>query len=330
MNKWLKGLSVISFAAIAQLSTTSVFAEGSENQAYKPDWYVHMNAKALQASSLGNKFSNEKDTGMALMNALLGKELVEQINYITLQGKMNDDNNKVLLINGDFAEAPHFLSNKWKEFGFTKTTKFEKNTIYSGNLKKLLLSIKANKDKFKGITIEESEQAIEGIETSGDLDKILYSAFKDASTVVISDNIENVKYWLNNKQKWEPANHSNVFEVVVDIEKSLLHGGVNLDEASENYQFESISAKQLSQVSATYSESNGYADLQIGLETANSETADKIKSIVYGLIALKTLSTNDQTVTSLLSGFQLEQDAGNLVAKLSGPIESFQALFENM
>ena len=326
MNRWFKGFLAISLVASAQLHTVSTLADEQAVQPQQADWYLHMNVKALQASSLAAKFSDEKQDGMVALNTILGEEFVEKINYITVQGGMNDDKNKTLLINGDFSENQKLLNDKWKELGFTNETSFEENIIYSGSVRQLVL---ANKDKFKDIHIEESEEAIKEIESSEKLNRVIYSAFKTSNTIVISDNIDSVKYWLNEENVWEPSKQSNVFEVVVDIEKSLLHGGVNLDEASENYQFESISAKQLSQVSATYNESGGYADLQIGLETADSDTASRIKSVVYGLIALKTLSTNNQAVITLLSGFQLEQDAGNLVAKLSGPIESFQALFED-
>lgn len=329
MNKWFKGFLTVSLAATAQFQSIDAYASEQAAQKEQSDWYLHMDVKAFQNSSLADKFASEKADGLLFINTVLGEKLVEQINFITVQGNVNDDKNKVLLVQGDFSEDTSLLLNKWKELGFTNKTKFKENTIYSGDLKQLVLAIKETKDKLKQVSDEEKEAAMIIIESKEELDKVVYSAFKDEDTIVMSDNLASVKKWLDENKSWNPSKQSNVFEVVVDIEKSLLHGGVNLDEASQNYQFESISAKQLSQVSATYNESNGYAEIQVGLETADSNTADRIKSVVYGLIALKTLSTQNTAVTNLLSTIQIEQDAGNLVARLNGPIESFQALFEN-
>lgn len=330
MNKWFKRVLTLSLVTTAQFQSSFIDANEQAEAIEKPNFYVHMDIKALSASHLGDILFQQKSDGFALLNEVLGEDFVEQINYLSVQGNLQNDKSKLVLIEGDFSKNQDLITDKWQALGLTHKTQFNHNTIYSGQLKRIILKIKEAQDKLEQQNGEENIDFDIHIESSQENEHILYSTFKTSNVIIISDNLASIKLWLSDEKQWQPSKQSNAFEVVVDIKKSLLHGAVNLDEMSDEFQFESISAQQLTQVSATYNENNGDIELQLGLETTDDETANQIKSVVYGLIALKMLSNNDPLVNSLLSTVQLEQDAGNLLLNLSGSIESFQALLKQI
>ena len=199
---------------------------------------------------------------------------------------------------------------------------FEGKSIYFGEIKKVKVDIEHG--EHKGMSRE-----IDIDEVSSDLSKeerTVYAAFKSQDTFIMSQSVDQVKYWLNNENEWQPASQDSLFEVVVDIEESMMHGGVNLEEAAEYVNFESISAQKLKQFSVTYSESASDVEVQVGLKAADTSTANKVLSVAQGLLALSILSEQNPVVISLLSSVQIEQDAEDLLLILSGPVDSFEAL----
>jgi hypothetical protein len=329
-KKWTKSLLIASLAVTAQLNLSAHAAEPTLDSTAKPDWYLHMDINAIKASQLSNSLDAERKQGIKFLNALLGESLTNQANYLTLQSEL-DGKQRQVVIEGDFADG-QLLNSRLKQLGFEQTINFKDNIILTGNLSQLITELKRiQKQQQEGLT-EEEKKLNPFIVARGDnkdaADKELFFSLKENKALVISDDLNQVKAWLNANKTWQPKKHSNVFEVVVDIEKSLMHGGVNIDQASDVFEFESISAQQLSQISATYNEYNGIAEIQLGLETSDDQTAAKVKSVAHGLIALKMLSNSNAVVANLLASAQIEQDANNVIFKLSGTIESFRTLIE--
>jgi len=328
MNKWFKGDLVASLVVSSQFQT-DVFASEASLQAAQPDWYFQLDVNALKNSSLAAKVAAEKADAFGLLTAVVGEKLINDVNYVMVQGSAEENEDKMVLLKGDFLRHQSVLIDKWKELGLTNKTSFNGQTIYHGPLKDLVLKIKETHDKMP-VNIDDEQVEIE-ISKAGDFDDIdntVYTALRADNSIIMSDKLANVKYWLSDDTEWKPSEQGGVFEVVVDIEKSLVHGGVNIDEASENFQFESISAKQLSQVSVTYSEDASDAEVQIGLRAEDMETASKIKSVAHGLIALMTLSNSDREINSILASIQFEQDGENLLFKVTGPIETLKTLLD--
>ncbi|MCW8876694.1 MAG: hypothetical protein OQJ89_12915 [Kangiellaceae bacterium] len=321
----LRNLGALVFAA--GLSFQSVAFAGTSNDSAmvsQSDWYLHVDVGALKLSSLRHKFGEEPGEGVSVLKSLLGDKVVDETRYVTMYGDIEDDANRTVLAKGNYAQSTDDLIGKWKELGLTGSQEFEGKPIYFGEIKKIKVDIKHG--EHKGTSKE-----IEIDEISSDLSKeerTVYAAFKSKDVIIMSQSLDQVKYWLNNENEWKPASQDSLFEVVVDIEESMMHGGINLEEAAEYVNFESISAQKLKQFSVTYKESASDVEVQVGLKAADTGTANKVLSVARGLLALTILSEKNPVVLNLLNSVQIEQDAEELLLILAGPVDSFEALIK--
>lgn len=321
MVKWSKYLliaTLIIFSHVQSSKATNMTAS---------DWYLHMDVNALKQSVIGQKIAEEKSEEISRIKKVLGSELVDKVNYLTIQGGVSHSKPKIMLVQGDFVETA--LQQRLVKIGFELTEGLADKKIYSAKIKRLLLTVGEAVDKYDNLSQEEKKNLAK-LDDAEELEKIVYASVSSANSLLISDSIETLKQWVENSPEQSAKQQTGVFEVVVDIENALLHGGVNIDNASEAINFESISAEKLSQVSVTYNEVSGEAQLQLGLKSSSTQTATQIKSVVQGLVALKMLSESDPVIVDLLSSIQFEQNAGDLVVILSGPIDSFKAIVQHV
>ena len=250
--------------------------------------------------------------------------MVDETRYVTMYGDIKSGTNKTILAKGNYAKSADDLIGKWQELGLTESQTFAGKSIYFGEIKKVNVDIKHG--EHKGVS---KEIAIDEVAT--DLSKeerTVYAAFKTQDVVIMSQSLDQVKYWLDDENTWKPASQDSLFEVVVDIEESMMHAGVNLEEAAEYVNFESISAQKLKQFSVTYKESASDVEVQVGLKAADTNTANKVLSVAQGLLALTILSEQNPVVLNLLNSIQIEQDAEDLLLILAGPVDSFEALIK--
>lgn len=341
MSQWKQKVqkAVCCIALSASLISGHALAENSKNEAIQvqEDWYLHLDVQALRSSALAIHVANKEASETHLFKAFLGEEIIDSVRYISFRGYLNQDDNKVMLVEGAFDKKNNrnSLASKLKALGFD-VTDIDNGTVYQSDTKRIIehLRLVSQQVAKQHPQDKELQNMAKDMQVKVDFEdkdnKPVFLAFKSPTVLVASDNAESVKHWLKNESQWFPQTQSNVFEVVVDVQKSLAHGGVNLNKDSNNFEFESISAKQLSQVSGKYSENDGMVDIQVGLKTDSYDTATQIEAIIKGLLALKVLSNTNPEVTRLLSNVHIERGYDSLTVSLSGPVESFKSISNDM
>ncbi len=341
MSQWKQNLQkALGYLALsATLFSGHAVADMSKTETVtaQEDWYLHLDVQALRNSALAIHVANKEASETNLFKAFLDEEIIDSVRYISFRGYLNQDDNKVMLVEGAFDSKNNrtTLASKLADLGFDVSS-IENGTIYQSDTKSIIEHLRSVSQQVAKQYPEDAELQSMAKDMQVKIDfedkdnKPVYLAFKSPTVIVASDNSQSVKHWLNTESQWTPTIQSNVFEVVVDVQKSLAHGGVNLNKESNDFQFESISAKQLSQVSGKYSENDGMVDIQVGLKTDSYDTATQIEAIVKGLLALKVLSNSNPEITRLLSNVQIERGHDSLTVSLSGPVESFKSLSNNM
>ncbi|NVJ59511.1 MAG: hypothetical protein HWE27_03930 [Gammaproteobacteria bacterium] len=337
MNRFMSiaaaiGINIGLMMPVDSQANVDVTVKESSQQSAQDDWYLHMDIAALRKSLLGKKLESEQSDGQKIIDEFFGKELSERVEYISVRGQLDKDDTKTLLIQGKFDEPAlqKLLHSKMKDIGFktlsnSKVLKAEEKDIEQY----VERTIKTLEEK-KLINSEDGEKVNITIDKDDNDISTIYLGYKSNNILVFSESAAVVEQWLTSSKQWQPQNNSQVFEVVVDIQKSLMHGGVNIDSDSQNFEFESISASQLSQLSATYSENNGNIDIEVGLKTDSYETASQIEAVVRGLVALKMLSSAAPEANQLLRSMIFERNNDSLRLVLSGPIQSFEALSKEL
>lgn len=318
--KYLLGLGLI---AVSQISTS--FADTGEPS----DWYLHLDVNGLQNSVLRKNTDSESREGIKFLKVLFGDKFFDKIQYVTAYGDMKqNDESKTLLIQGNFTGSKKQFLNRLQELGFNNTDSRSKAGIYSGNLKTLIKNFYFEAQK-AGLTDSSADFKLSKLDDKQNIDKIIYTAFTPSNQIVFSNVKAKVEAWVKGDQQIATDNSQGLFEVVVDIQEAMMHAGVNLDDEVQAFNFESISAKQLSQVSVSYNESGPDSELQLGLSAETTATATKIQSVVKGLIALKSLTVNDPLITNLLANVRYEQNAGELKVIMSGSVDAFRSLIQS-
>jgi len=321
--KFLK--PILTSAAVLSLAFSGTVQAGFE----QANWYLQVDMPAYNGSELSKKLVNEAGEEPGIILAIMGKDIAEQAKTVVLYGTELEEDGLSVLVEGKFAANKNAIVKFWQESGLTESKKVNGTAIYSG-----IYEPKELEKHNTATTVDEDGNVVEGsnkvnINFDKDNDTKVYASIYSDSLIVMSKSAQEVESWLNNQYKWQPDAQQGVFKVVVDIEKALMHGGINLDEAQEAIQFESISAKQLVQVSAKYQEFDNQAELQVGLQTKDFETANQIKSVVNGLIALQMLASEDQDMKNLLANLRIEHNGENILLTLAGPIDNFNRVLND-
>jgi len=295
-----------------------------------PDWYVHVDLKALKQSFLMKQATVNDQQLPVMINEIVGKRLNDNAEFLSFRGFMDETKGQVVLLKGNFSEpsVKKELQELIADIGFRPLG----NGVYRAEEKDFEAFAIKTKDRLRAkklVTITDDESMEIDVELTKEREskvKEVFAGFQSDNVLVFSNRQAQIKHYLASQSEWNPTSQSQVFEVVVDVQKSLMHGGVNIDESAQNFEFESISAKQLSQVSGTYKEREGMIDIEVGLQTDSLETAGKIEAVAKGLIALKMLSGSSQELNQLLSSIVFEREVDSLKILLSGPVESFEAI----
>ena len=306
------------FLAVSPLTSAQSIQES--------DWYVQLDIQSLQNSQLRESVKPEANEGISIAESLLGEGFVKNTQYLTAFGDIKENNRKTVMARGNYAQSKTDLVKRFADLGLNEVSQIGGVEVYSGMLNELDIE---HNSTTSVTTSKDSKVTVIKIQENSPSKFYLNAAFLNDSTLVVSPDKEELSKVISNGTNWNPEKADSLFEVVVDVEKAIVHGGVNVDEASEVVNFESISAKKLKQVSASYREFSGHVEVQVGLLAADTSTATKILSVVQGLLALKVLSENDPVVLNLLNGIQFEQNAESLRLVLSGPVESFKLLMKH-
>lgn len=318
-GKRLSGLLTSLFAITVTLSSN---VWSNDNKV--PDWYLHLNVKGMQQSALVQHQPSDHQQAKQFINLLLGKDAIEQLNDVTAFGF--GEERKVVRLKGNFENHKNNIVNQWQILGLTSNESHNKVEIYHNTANDILKRFHALA-KAKGLIDPEDEFEVSEQDKQSKTPTVLYTAIASSQHVLVSDHLGELKHQLTQTTALPKQNPDSMFEVIVDVKKALLHGGVNIDGLEQsNFQFESISAKQLSQASVSYSEQGDYSTLQLGLSADTQEVANNIKAIAKGIIALKRFSNTDPAVNHLLNNIRFEQSGGELLMTVSGSVEAFKRL----
>ncbi|TQV84358.1 hypothetical protein [Aliikangiella coralliicola] len=320
MKKHVKFVCGLVIAASCHISTS--FAEIGQPS----DWYLHLDVNGLQKSVLSQQVDVDSKKGIKFLKLLFGEQVFNKVEFITAFGNANQKKrDKALLVQGDFTVNKKQIRERLQQLGLTKSSEINQQAIHHGTLKKVLTNLHADAKK-AGLIESDKDIKIKELTEKSEFKESVYAAFTHDDNIIFSNNISEIESLLQDKKASPAETQPGIFKVVVDIQKAMLHAGINLDEEAQAFNFESISAKQLSQVSVSYNENDMDSELQLGLSAETTETATKIKSIVQGLVALKSLTVKNPAITNLLANIRFEQDAGELKVIMSGSVEAFKAL----
>ncbi len=322
-NSFRKTATVLTLTTSILLQVPSALANNSDH-----DWYLHMDIQGMKNSAIVQRENADSKDVIAVAKLLFGEKTYELLQSATAFGNIeNDSKRKVLLINGDFSNREQLLAH-WKTLGLNNGDTINQHQVYQIKVGDLFKNLHAAA-KESGLIKSKEEKDIDVVIDKPEAKAPIYVALQSTDTVIVSDEMSQVEKWLNKNPSESKVNTDGMFEVVVDVQKAMMHAGVNLDDETNNINFESISAKQLSQVSVSYKENKAESTLQLGLKAESIEVASQIKMIVQGLIALKSLSNKNPEVAYLLSSIRMDQNGGDLLVTVSGSINAFKQLIEH-
>ncbi len=321
LKKSKQGL-VTAVATVALSFSSGIWA--SDNA--EPNWYLHFDVKGLQSSALAKDNQPDDQKFKRFIGLMLGKDSINHLEFATAYGFSED--NKVVKLTGPFKNQRSAILQQWLVLGFDDKAQAGGVDIYQNTVEDIVHRVR-KLAKAQGLIDDETD-----LEFSDDdrekAQSIVYAAMKSDNAIILSDNLAEIKRQLAVEQSLPELSSGSMFEVIVDVKKALMHGGINLEEMNDKaLQFESISAKQLSQLSVSYAEKAGYSTLQLGLKADTEEVANNIKAIVKGIIAMKRFSISDPQVADLLNNIRFEQSGGDLLVTVSGPIDAFRQLTDD-
>ena len=315
-------LGLVILAASQIVSATSTTNDSS-------DWYLQLDLNGIKSSAFSNGIEQERKKSIEFLHTLFSEQVIDEIRHITAYGNIQKSGKKrTMIIDGNFAPYKQQIGQKWQQLGLEDKKESGEQTIYQGQAREVFKKL-FQEAKKSGFVDKDADKKIERLDERPGLDKTVYAVFTPNSKIAIGDDLAEIEALLLGKKQVPGNSQAGLFEVVVDVQKAMMHAGVNLDEEAQMFSFESISAKQLSQVSVSYNEDNMYSELQLGLSAETTETANKIKSVVQGLIALKSLTVKSTIVKDLLSSVRFEQSAGELRVIMAGSVDSFKALIDS-
>ncbi|WMS87023.1 hypothetical protein [Pleionea litopenaei] len=316
----LKQASKWATAAVLSWSMISVSAEQKSNT---PDWYLNFDVAGLRSSEIMQHKADDQKKAEQLIDLLLGEASAKSVQRAYAFGYVEE--HKVLILQGAFKSHANEIKQRWEALGFAQVEAAPAG-IYKVEAKKAIERF-ASMAKAKGLVDGDSDIQIDD-KSSSEGPKFIYSTMLGEQHLVFSDDLTLLQ--MQQAATLPKMDGSSIFEVVVDVKKALVHGGVNIDDLNQaNYQFESISAQQLSQVSVSYQEEGEYSKLQLGLKADTEEVANNIRSIAQGIIALKRLGTRDPVVLDVLNNIRFDQSGGDLLVTLAGPIASLKRLTDD-
>ncbi|NVJ51312.1 MAG: hypothetical protein HWE13_07840 [Gammaproteobacteria bacterium] len=315
-----------SLVGLITLSATWLGAETAAPSAAQPDWYFNFDVKSMRSSEIIKRKAVDEREAEKVLALLLGEKTAQAVHRAYAFGYA--DERKMLILEGDLAVHRSEILSQWEKIGFTPKTTIKQTEILTAEVNQSIDRIRAMAQKDGLLTAEENAK-ISISASENKTPKDVFIALTKQGQIIFSDQLTMLEQQLTQPIAMS-AQSGAIFEVVVDVKKAMVHGGVNIDKLNaSNYQFESLSAKQLSQVSVAYHEEGQYSILQLGLQADSEAVATNIRAIVGGILAMKRLGTKDPVVVDLLNNIRFEQSGGELLVTLAGSTESFWRLTDD-
>jgi hypothetical protein len=316
MNTFLK--KTIASLSLASLGLISSLAIASDS---KPaNWYVNIDVQQFQNSELSKHINIDDGEEVDVLSKILGQSVADKTKSITLYGSGDPDKGATAVAQGDYDGRYNAIVENFQALGLTNKATSKYGVIYHGKL---------SKEEFeKRFKQDEIDIELDSKNESEEKPQITYASVKDNRYIVVSKSQAEVEAWLAGSQTWPSNANGAMFEVVVDVQQALLHGGVNLN-AVNDIEFESISAKQIKQVSVQYSETNQIVDVEVGLESHTVQTANQVAAVIRGLVALQSLASDNKDLKQLASSLQVNQTGEKITLRLSGTAENFKNVLKD-
>ncbi len=301
MTKWLSATLFITSSAALQAS-----------DALTPSWYVHADIAQLKQSSvkIDTIAEDDKQNLDTLIGKLFNGNLATQVQQVTFFGENIEKNKGNALLKGQFDTSDILAFTKsiqtkpnYQKQNFQGTEIYQWSVVING-------SDFVNKNTVK---IDRASSANEhGEENLG----TVYFAQLDNNQLLFSKNESSIKGLVSGKSRLFDITQTEPFKVVVNIKEALLHAGLNKNEAIENIEFDSAILQRMEQVSFKLSEQSDQVMLQAGLKTDNTIAAERIESLINGLLIIQMMASNVKPeVKELMGNLTTHVDGLNLIIK---------------
>ncbi len=277
------------------------------------DWYLHVDIQAIKQSSLKDLIEYKSDDNDVdkLLTLALGEQLKQETEQITIYGAHTGFNDFTLMMQGDFSEQARksFHQKLVQEKNYDIETLAGK-TIYSW----LFTGYHSVDDKID-IDVDDDEPVK------------LYATELEPKLIIVSRDKNEIKSWIKGQYSISELEHEGVFEVVVNMQNALAHGGINFGKEKIDMGFDSSVMQKVLQFSFSVAQNKNTTDIEVGLVTSDSAVAMQLKNIVSGLIALQALAGDeDEDVQALTQNLTIEAQDENVILKSSIDTAEIQKL----
>ncbi len=280
------------------------------------DWYLHLDIKAIEQGSLKDLIDHkteDNDIDKVLVMAF-GEHLKEELEKITVYGAHTGFNDFTLMMQGDFSDkARKDFQQKMADGKNHATEKVSGNILHSWI--------------FDGYHSDDGELDIDVDDDDKPLQ--LYAAQLGRKAIVVSRDKNEVKAWMKGQYGLNELNHEGVFEVVVNLQNALAHGGFNFGKEKIDLGFDSSVMQKVSQFSFSVAQTEKTTDIEVGLVTKDKQIAIQLKNIVNGLIALQAIAGDmDEDIQAFTKNISIEAQGVNVILKSSIDTSEIKKLTE--
>ncbi len=268
------------------------------------DWYLHMNIKAIKNGPLKELIQQRTADNNVdkILNTIFGKNIKDELEKFTIYGAHTGFKDFTLILQGDFSDKARkdFLS-KMKAGKNHSTKKIAGQKLHHWSFDGYQ---SGDGDDFN---INVADKPIE-----------LFATELNHRAFVISRDENEIKAWLNGKYNLQEFDRKGVFEVVVNLQNTLAHGGFNFGKEQIDLGFDSSVMKKVLQFSFSVSDRGENTAIEIGLVTKDKQIANQLKNIVNGLIALQAMVGDmDEDIKAFVNNLSIEVKGVNVLLKSS-------------
>lgn len=280
------------------------------------DWYLHLDIKAIEHGSLKDLIEHktqDNDVDKILVMAI-GEHLKEELEKITVYGTHTGLNDFTLMMQGDFSDkARKDFQQKMADGKNHGTEIVAGNTLHSW--------------VFDGYHSADGELNIEVDDDDKPLQ--LYAAELGGKAIVVSRDKNEVKSWMEGQYSINELDRDGVFEVVVNLQNALAHGGFKFGKGKVDLGFDSSVMQKVSQFSFSVAQNKKTTDIEVGLVTKDKQIALQLKNIVNGLIALQAIAGDmDEDIQAFTKNLSIEAQGVNVILKSSIETSEIKKLTE--
>jgi len=298
----------------------------------KADWYLHVNLEALENSPLMEIIDKKKERKEAeiFIKKIVGENFNKQVKTITLYGNHEATKKYTAILNGEFTKKSiDKMISGLNSLSASKKIKFHSKNIYYFKVKDIHIDkknwqINTSKGKAKDT---QSDVAKANIELDEEVE--VYLTDIDNSKIVVSNDKKELQKWILGKYNLKSIQNNGIFHVVVNLQQAMAHGGLKLGENHINVGFDSSLMKKISQFAFSVGLNKKNAHIEVSLQTIDNEVAQQLKNVVAGLIALKSLaSEEDQELQALIRNLNVDSKDNNIIIKSTISTDELKQLAE--